>query len=205
MSTSLDERSSHQILTFGLTRWVCIVEFSINHLPSSKQVAVPERVAKVLTYPERVTEVNTERLRQAIRNGWDKHPGAAYVYSAGANVKRSLQHAKFNRADLADKLEIGDIVERHVIDGEFVWFPSYCEGAIMLTLDFQIALSCSIDNQVCISYLLCVIGSVIPFAPHPYGMLTLLWANRQKYDHGDPSALMSVFATLTMPILMVMK
>ncbi|KAG8933996.1 hypothetical protein FRC01_005893 [Tulasnella sp. 417] len=83
------------------------------------EVAVPERVAKVLTYPERVTEVNIKRLRQAIRNGWDKHPGAAYVYSAGANVKRSLQHPKFNRADVADNLEIGDIVERHVIDGEF--------------------------------------------------------------------------------------
>ncbi|KAG9046551.1 hypothetical protein FS837_004207 [Tulasnella sp. UAMH 9824] len=82
------------------------------------EVAVPERVAKVLTYPERVTEVNIERLRQAVRNGWEKHPGAAYVYSAGANVKRTLQKAHL-RDDLADKLEIGDIVERHVIDGEF--------------------------------------------------------------------------------------
>ncbi|KAG8946948.1 hypothetical protein FRC00_009353, partial [Tulasnella sp. 408] len=85
------------------------------------EVAVPERVAKVLTYPERVTEVNIERLRQAVRNGPDKHPGAAYVCSTGANVKRTLQKAHI-RNDLADKLEIGDIVERHVIDGDIVLF-----------------------------------------------------------------------------------
>ena len=33
------------------------------------QVAVPESVAKILTYPERVTEANIEKLRLAVRNG----------------------------------------------------------------------------------------------------------------------------------------
>jgi DNA-directed RNA polymerase III subunit RPC1 len=33
------------------------------------QVAVPESVAKILTYPERVTKANIERLRQAVSNG----------------------------------------------------------------------------------------------------------------------------------------
>lgn len=109
---------------------------STSHSSHEIQVAVPERVAKVLTYPERVTEVNIERLRQAVRNGTDKHPGAAYVCSTGANVKRTLQKAHI-RDDLADKLEIGDIVERHVIDGEFVWISFPDNGNEMLTHTFK--------------------------------------------------------------------
>lgn len=77
---------------------------------------MPERVAKVLTYPERVTEINIERLRQAIRNGCDKHPGAAYVISPGSNLKRYLKFG--NRSEIANRLQIGEIVERHIIDGE---------------------------------------------------------------------------------------
>jgi len=43
------------------------------------EVAVPELVAKTLTYPERVFEHNIERLRQAILNGPDVHPGANFL------------------------------------------------------------------------------------------------------------------------------
>ena len=83
-------------------------------------MAVPERVAKVLTYPARVTSHNIEHLRQAVRNGTDKHPGANYVTSQGAGLKRFLKFG--NRNDVAEKLAIGDTVERHIIDGEYVLF-----------------------------------------------------------------------------------
>lgn len=43
------------------------------------QVAVPERVAKILTYPERVTEYNIEKLRKNVQNGPDVWPGAMYI------------------------------------------------------------------------------------------------------------------------------
>lgn len=43
------------------------------------QVAVPQRVAKVLTYPERVTLHNIDRLRKNVVNGLDVWPGARYV------------------------------------------------------------------------------------------------------------------------------
>jgi DNA-directed RNA polymerase beta' subunit len=43
------------------------------------QVAVPELVAKTLTYPERVFEHNLVRLRAHVRSGPDVHPGANYV------------------------------------------------------------------------------------------------------------------------------
>src|SRR6201990_3018594 len=43
------------------------------------EVAVPERVARILTYPERVTPHNIDVLRKAVRNGPDVYPGANYV------------------------------------------------------------------------------------------------------------------------------
>src|SRR4051812_16492477 len=46
-----------------------------------EQVAVPDRVAKILTYPERVFEHNINRLRQVVINGTEIHPGANYVQS----------------------------------------------------------------------------------------------------------------------------
>lgn len=80
------------------------------------QVAVPERVAKVLTYPERVTVHNISRLRQAVRNGCDVHPGANYVVNASNGFKKFLKFGK--RDEIADRLQVGDTVERHIIDGE---------------------------------------------------------------------------------------
>ena len=83
------------------------------------EVAVPERVAKILTYPERVTAHNIHGLKQAVRNGPDLHPGANYV-SRGENNKKYLRVG--NRNVVADGLAIGDVVERHIIDGDIVLF-----------------------------------------------------------------------------------
>jgi DNA-directed RNA polymerase III subunit RPC1 len=33
-------------------------------------------VAKVMSYPERVTKVNMELMKQLVLNGCEKHPGA---------------------------------------------------------------------------------------------------------------------------------
>ena len=45
------------------------------------EVVVPELMATVLTYPERVTEHNIEKLRRAVINGTQQHPGARFVIS----------------------------------------------------------------------------------------------------------------------------
>lgn len=95
------------------------------------EVAVPERVAKVLTYPERVTAYNIDVLRKAVRNGTELHPGANFV-TRGENKK----FLKFgNRDAVADGLTFGDIVERHIIDGDIVLFnrqPSLHKVAFLL-------------------------------------------------------------------------
>lgn len=82
------------------------------------EVAVPERVAKVLTYPERVTPHNIEKLRQAVRNGPDVHPGANFV--ARETVKKFLKFG--NREAVAEGLAVGDVVERHIVDADIVLF-----------------------------------------------------------------------------------
>jgi DNA-directed RNA polymerase beta' subunit len=81
------------------------------------QVAVPISVAKIMTYPERVTEHNYERLKMAVLNGTEIHPGANYVVTKGSNIKRYLKYAREHTAKI---LKIGDVVERHLIDNEYV-------------------------------------------------------------------------------------
>ncbi|KAF2267763.1 DNA-directed RNA polymeras-like protein iii largest subunit [Lojkania enalia] len=92
------------------------------------EVAVPERIAKNLTYPEKVNRYNIEKLKKLVRIGANKHPGANFIINGKTGIKTSLavlsrppdSKTKLNRA--ADKLDIGDIVERHLEDGDIVLF-----------------------------------------------------------------------------------
>ena len=51
------------------------------------EVGVPEHIAKILTYPERVTPANIQLLRQLVLNGTDKHPGANFVEDKSSGLK----------------------------------------------------------------------------------------------------------------------
>ncbi|CAN3363314.1 DNA-directed RNA polymerase III subunit RPC1 [Diutina catenulata] len=84
------------------------------------EVAVPDRVAKVLTYPERVTRYNRTKLQSLVRNGPDVHPGANYVVKQNEDAKRNLRYG--DRQKLAKFLTVGDVVERHLEDGDVVLF-----------------------------------------------------------------------------------
>ena len=84
------------------------------------QVAIPELVAKNLTYPERTSRYNINILRERVRNGPNKWPGANYIWKKDTDIK---QYLKYGRLSVhADNLKIGDIVERHLIDGDIVLF-----------------------------------------------------------------------------------
>ena len=43
------------------------------------QVGVPEHIAKILTFPERVTKHNLNTMKQLVVNGTEVHPGANFV------------------------------------------------------------------------------------------------------------------------------
>lgn len=89
------------------------------------EVAVPIRVASIMTYPERVTQHNLTKLRNCVRNGEKKHPGANFVIK-GRDGRRIALRVFSNNPDgrgmIADKLEHGDTVERHLEDGDIVLF-----------------------------------------------------------------------------------
>lgn len=96
------------------------------------QVGVPEHVAKILTYPERVTKANIQLMKKLILNGCDVHPGANFIEQRGSNMKRYLRYG--NRQKIAQELKYGDIVERHLMDGDVVLFnrqPSLHKLSIM--------------------------------------------------------------------------
>lgn len=96
------------------------------------QVGVPVLVAKVMTYPERVNRYNIEELRRCVINGPDVHPGANIIRHGHGNFAVTLQFA--DRKKAAQNLRIGDIVERHMHDGDIVLFnrqPSLHKMSIM--------------------------------------------------------------------------
>lgn len=96
------------------------------------QVGVPELVAKVLTYPERVTKSNIELMRKLVINGSDRHPGANFLHRRHADKRQFLKYA--NREKIAAELRYGDVIERHLRDGDVVLFnrqPSLHKLSIM--------------------------------------------------------------------------
>ncbi|PIA38793.1 hypothetical protein AQUCO_02700174v1 [Aquilegia coerulea] len=95
------------------------------------EVGMPILMAQMLTYPERVFRNNIEKLRQCVRNGPEKYPGAHYITCRDGYVMH-LKYAARNRA--AAELKYGDIVERHLEDGDVVLFnrqPSLHRMSIM--------------------------------------------------------------------------
>lgn len=109
------------------------------------QLGVPVHIAKIMTFPEKVNRYNLDKLRQRVRNGPDIHPGANQIRLASMNTNntssasggddsfvKSLAFGDRDRA--ADQLRIGDIVERHMEDGDIVLFnrqPSLHKLSIM--------------------------------------------------------------------------
>jgi DNA-directed RNA polymerase II subunit RPB1 len=85
---------------------------------SIEELGVPIRVAKNLTYPEKVTVYNINQLTEMVRNGPEEYPGAKSIFHTKRNITRNLKFS--NRSSL--KLELGDIVYRHLIDGDVVLF-----------------------------------------------------------------------------------
>ncbi|MEM3046293.1 MAG: DNA-directed RNA polymerase subunit A', partial [Candidatus Bathyarchaeia archaeon] len=96
------------------------------------EVGVPVDVARKLTVPERVTDFNLEEMRTLVRNGPDIYPGALYVIrSDGRRVRLEFVA---DRAKVAEAIQPGFTVERHLKNGDIVVFnrqPSLHRMSIM--------------------------------------------------------------------------
>ncbi|MBU5682498.1 MAG: DNA-directed RNA polymerase subunit A' [Candidatus Aenigmarchaeota archaeon] len=94
------------------------------------EVGVPVEIAKELTVPVVVNEENIEILRKLILNG-NNYPGVNYVIRLdGIRIKISER----NKEEIAKLLDIGWIVERHLMNGDIVLFnrqPSLHRMSIM--------------------------------------------------------------------------
>ena len=85
------------------------------------ELRVPIKIATNLTIPEVVTPQNIEHLGQLVKNGRDKYPGANFVFPI-SNIELGRKVLPIDLRYRKEKVELrfGDIVERHIIDGDIV-------------------------------------------------------------------------------------
>ena len=86
---------------------------------SIDEVGVPMKIAMNLTFPEVVNMMNKTKLEGLIANGPDNYPGAKYIKKASSNY-RTIRLNSQNISSI--EIENGDIVERHLMDGDYVLF-----------------------------------------------------------------------------------
>ncbi|WP_336345383.1 DNA-directed RNA polymerase subunit A' [Halalkalicoccus ordinarius] len=98
---------------------------------SLNEVGIPDRVAREMTQTMQVTTRNVEDARRYVANGPEGHPGANYVRRPD---NRRLKVTEKNCEELAEKVEAGWEVNRHLVDGDIVIFnrqPSLHRMSIM--------------------------------------------------------------------------
>jgi DNA-directed RNA polymerase subunit A' len=86
---------------------------------SINEVGVPVPIAMELTVPMRVNEFNIENAKTFVSKGPDLHPGANYVIRPDGQRLRITDR---NKDALLEKVVVGYVVERHLMDGDIVLF-----------------------------------------------------------------------------------
>ncbi|MBR9679514.1 MAG: DNA-directed RNA polymerase subunit A' [Candidatus Altiarchaeota archaeon] len=81
------------------------------------EVGIPEQIAKTLTVSVHVTERNNDYLKEMVKNGEEELHGVNYVIDDQAT---RLRVTDFNKETLAEQIEPGWLVERHLMDGDVV-------------------------------------------------------------------------------------
>lgn len=81
------------------------------------ELGVPMKIAMNLTFPEKVTPYNKDQMYRLVQNGPDKFPGAKTIVRADGRMI-SLKHV--NTKEIV--LHTGDVVNRHLNDGDIVLF-----------------------------------------------------------------------------------
>lgn len=92
---------------------------------SIDQYGVPEKIAMNLTVPETVTKYNKVKLYKLVRNGPNVHPGARQITKMNYD-ENGIAHPEHIYLKYIDRdsiiLEEGDVVERHLMDGDWGQF-----------------------------------------------------------------------------------
>jgi len=84
---------------------------------SIAELGVPMKIAMNLTVPERVTDFNRDKIYKLVQNGSATYPGAKTLVRADG---RMISLAHVNTKEIV--LYNGDLVNRHLMDGDMVLF-----------------------------------------------------------------------------------
>ena len=101
---------------------------------SIDELGVPIKIAMNLTMPEVVNKWNLVKMARLVRSGPDHYPGAKYVRKTANGQERTIRLKGADRDVIADALGLGDVVERHLEDGDYVLFnrqPSLHRSSMM--------------------------------------------------------------------------
>ncbi len=96
------------------------------------EVGVPQDIAMRLSVPEKVTAWNIEEMKKFVINGPENYPGALYIIRPDG--KRIRLEFVVDRTKIADAVELGFVVERHLKNGDIAIFnrqPSLHRMSIM--------------------------------------------------------------------------
>jgi len=96
------------------------------------EVGVPQHIAMRLSVPEKVTSWNIDELKQLVVNGPENYPGALYIIRPDG--KRIRLEFVVDRTKIAESIELGFVVERHLKNGDIAIFnrqPSLHRMSIM--------------------------------------------------------------------------
>ena len=83
---------------------------------SIDELGVPLKIAMNLTFPEVVNAYNIDHMYRLVRNGPEVYPGAKHLRKGHRTIR-----LKGNDRD-SITLDFGDIVDRHLINGDYVLF-----------------------------------------------------------------------------------
>lgn len=88
------------------------------------ELGVPLKIAMDLTYPEIVNENNIEEMKKIVLNGMHKYPGANTIIKKVVNNDGTIEFKEYFLEDIKRNVnvEIGDVIERHLITGDPVLF-----------------------------------------------------------------------------------
>jgi DNA-directed RNA polymerase II subunit RPB1 len=84
---------------------------------SIRELGIPMKIAKNITKPVKVNERNRNFLRKLVNNGPDKYPGAKILEKKNGD-SITLRYVDKSSIELED----GDIVHRHMMDGDPILF-----------------------------------------------------------------------------------
>jgi len=96
------------------------------------EVGVPRDVAMRLSVPEKVTSWNIEEMKKLVVNGPETYPGALYIIRPDG--KRIRLEFVVDRTKIAEAVELGFVIERHLKNGDIAIFnrqPSLHRMSIM--------------------------------------------------------------------------